>query len=364
MIREGRLGGFEAVTLILWPVLGKIYLSYASGIIAENFSAAWLAVFFGCLTALVWFLPLGALLKRFPGDDLITIGIKTVGPITGRLLGGLVLLYIFFGSALVLRQISETVIGTALPEIPLPAIIITFTLLMVLPAYWGIESTARTASLATPFLLIGGIGLFLLQIGNMSWDHLAPIFGPGAGQLAYNSFLRSSLLSEVVFLGFLAPAVPRKKVFAIGIYLIIAATLLLTGAMLVSQLIFPPGVAAEHAYPFYEIARSIYFGRFYQRVEFIFILVWLTITLLSLSVRFYLSTVGLAKIFKMPYYQPLILMMALVTVSTALLFPSYKETIFWDNLIQGRWGWAPAFIPPLLLYLAAVLSNKRGKEDA
>lgn len=300
MIREGRFGVFEAVTLLLWPALAKIYLSYSSGIIRENYSGAWIAVIIGCITACLWFLPLAALLNRYPGEDLASIAESVTGPVVGRLLTGIMVGYFFISTVLALRQIAETVIGTALPQIPLLAIIITFTVVMVLPSYWGVESTARFAALVTPFVLAGGIGLFLLQYKNMSLNNLAPLWGPGLKQLAINGFFHTSLLSELIFLGFLAPMLPRHKTTQAGIYLITAASVLLTAAMLVTQSIFPPQVAAENTYPFYEISRSIYFGRFYQRVEFVFIFVWISVVTLSLVVRFYFTTVGIARIFRMP----------------------------------------------------------------
>lgn len=363
MIREGRFGVFEAVTLLLWPTLAKIYLSYSSGIIQENYSGAWIAVIIGCITACLWFLPFAALLKRYPGEDMASITESVTGPVIGKLLTGVIVGFFFISTALVLRQIAETVIGTALPQIPLSAILITFTVIMVLPSYWGLESSARFAALATPFLLAGGIGLFLLQFKNMSINNLAPLWGPGLKILAINGFSRSSLLSELVFLGFLVPFIPREKTIQTGIYLIIAASVLLTAAMLGTQTIFPPQVAAENTYPFYEIGRSIYFGRFYQRVEFIFIFLWISIALLSLVVHFYFTTVGLARIFKMPYHQPLIGMVALMILAVALLFPNYNTVTYLDNLIRGHWSWIPAFLIPFIIYLTALILRKRGKTN-
>ncbi len=362
MIREGRLGVFEAVTLLFWPIMGKIFLSYASGIIKENTSAAWIAVFLGCLAALILFLPLYALMKRFPGEDMVSIGVKSAGPFLGNLLTAVIVIFIFFGAAVTLRQIAETIIGTALPQMPLLALILAFAVIMGLGAYWGLEATARIAAITTPFLIILLVGLLLMQLGNMNINYLAPLGGPGIGKLALNGFMRSSILSELVLLVFLAPALPRQKTGAVGFYLIGLSVIFLTGVMIIGQSIFPPPVAAENTFPFYEIARSIYFGRFFQRVEYIFIIIWITITLFSMIVRFYFAVTGMAKIFKMPYYQPLIGMAVLGTLGLALLFPSYNSTVWWDNLIRGRWAWAPAFGIPLLIYLITLLRGKRGTE--
>jgi hypothetical protein len=198
----------------------------------------------------------------------------------------------------------------------------------------------------------------------MNPNYLAPLWGPGISKLIINGFFRSSILSELVFLGFLVPSLPKLNPFKTGLILIAVATVLLTGAMIVTQMVFPPPVAAEHAYPFYEMARSIYFGRFYQRIEFIFILVWITMVLFSLSFRFYFTTVGLARIFRMPYYQPLLGMTALAVLAVALLYHNYTDTVYLDNLIRGRWAWVPAFLVPLFIYLVAVLMGKRCKNNA
>ncbi|MGQ9778698.1 MAG: GerAB/ArcD/ProY family transporter [Bacillota bacterium] len=360
MIREGRFGIFEGVVLLLFVTLGKIYLSYASDLIKENLSAAWLAVLLGSLIAVAWFLPLLALLSRFSGEDLIGIGEKVLGPVGGALLVGPILFFVFFSAVVVLRQVGETVIGTALPQTPLVAVLILLAAIAALTAHWGIESTARVASLAAPYILAGGVFLFFLQQPNMDFDYLAPLWGPGGKKLLLNSFLRSSLQNEMVLLGFLAPCLPARKLPAVGLWSIGLATFLLTAAMAVGQSIFPPAVATEHTFPFYEIARSIYVGGFFERLEMLFILVWLGFALLSLSVRFYVFVVGLAKFLKLPYYQPLIPMAALLLLAGALLLPDYPTTIYLDNLFRGRWAWLPAFAFPTLLCLMSLRQKKKG----
>ncbi|MGE5551248.1 MAG: GerAB/ArcD/ProY family transporter [Bacteroidota bacterium] len=362
MIREGRIGTFETVMVLLFPTLGKIYLSYAADLIKENLSAAWLVVLLGCLAAAAMFIPLAALLRRFPGEDLVGIAGHSLGPFLGGLAAGFVVLFIFFGTVVTLRQIGETVVGTALPQAPLLLMTATFAAIMALTGRWGLEAAARVASLAVPYLLIGGSALLLMQLPNMKADYLAPFWGPGAGKLALNGLLRSSVLSELVLLAFIAPAVARKKIVPSGVYLIILATIILAGTMLIGQMIFPPSVAAENTFPFYEIARSIYFGRFYQRVEFLFLLVWIVMTMFSLTVRFYFFVTAFAKIFKLPYYQPLVPLAALLTLGAALIFPDYTATVYWDNLIRGRWAWVPAFAAPAFIYCIAVLRGKRGND--
>jgi spore germination protein (amino acid permease) len=290
---------------------------------------------------------------------LIAIAQQTMGVILGNVLAGCIVFFIFITTVLVLRQIGETVIGTALPQMPLIVIMIAFTLIMAFAAYLGVESITRIAVLLLPFILIGGFLLFFLQWGNMDFDYLAPLWGPGIEKLALNSLLRSSILNDLIFIGFMAPMLPRAKIARVGVISGILATILLTGAMVIGQAIFPPPVAAQHTYPFYEIARSIYFGRFYQRPELLFVFVWVIITLMSLVAAFYFTTVGFAKIFKMPHYRPLILMMALAALGVGLLLPNYSTTIFLDNIIRGHWAWVPTFGIPGLIYLVAVLRGKK-----
>ena len=139
-MKEGRFGIFEGITLLLFVTLGKIYLSYASDLIEENLSAAWIVVFLGSLVAMAWFIPLAALLLRFPGEDLIGIGEKLLGPVGGALLVGPILFFIFASSVIVLRQVGETIIGTALPQAPLPVVLIVLAFIAALTARLGVPS--------------------------------------------------------------------------------------------------------------------------------------------------------------------------------------------------------------------------------
>jgi hypothetical protein len=66
------------------------------------------------------------------------------------------------------------------------------------------------------------------------------------------------------------------------------------------------------------MGRLINYGRFFQRVEAMFMLIWAAAALLYLSTVFYFILHIIQKTFKLKYYKPLIIPFAILILNLSL----------------------------------------------
>ncbi|NPV26276.1 MAG: GerAB/ArcD/ProY family transporter [Firmicutes bacterium] len=133
---------------------------------------------------------------------------------------------------------------------------------------------------------------------------------------------------------------------------------------LVYEMIFQLPVAEENVLPVYQLARIIRYGRFFQRLETIFVFFWLLNGLVALSAAFYGATTGLAKGLSLPDYRPILLATALVAYALAFIPPNYPTTMIWDRQFLQNLGWIITFVLPGLLFLVTLIRRKGGQSGA
>ncbi|MDA8210631.1 MAG: endospore germination permease [Clostridia bacterium] len=361
-IREGHIGYREAVALLAIMLITKVFLTCPSNISDLGGTAGWLVVLVYLLVAVVAVLPGLALLKRYPDRTLIEVAEEFGGAITGILVALLLFGYFLLSTVIIMRQFTETVIVALLPTTPISLITVFFLLGMLYPCYQGIESLTRGAWLLMPFFALGLFGVLALVLPWANPDYLFPFWGPGLPAILKAGPMKSSMLGEILLVTLLNPYLrDRQKVTAVVMSSLIISGLIFTLTVLVYQMVFPyPASGTEITYPMYNLARLIYFGRFVQRVESIFIFIWVFSLLVNVSALFYGTTVSLARGLNLPFYRPLLFPVAVLIYSLNFLILNFPTAAWLDAEVLHNYGWIIAFGLPALVWLLAKLRDKGG----
>ena len=111
--------------------------------------------------------------------------------------------------------------------------------------------------------------------------------------------------------------------------------------------------------PFYEMARLIYLNRYIQRLEAIFILLWVIVGIIAIAICLYGSLYVLAKLFKLPTIRPLIPVAALVMVQVAMLPPDTNSVLKIEAAFFGLFCAPGAVIFPITLLAAFLFKGRR-----
>lgn len=361
-IRDGHIGYRETIALLAIALSSKVFLTCPRNLAELGLTAGWLISLVHLLVALIAVLPMLSILKAYPEHTLIEISEDLAGPIAGILVSLVQFLFFLFTSIIIMRQFTETIIVALLPTTPISIITIFLLLGIIYPCYLGIEALSRGAWLLMPFLLFGLFGVLSMILPQIHFDYIFPLWGPGLAQILKTGAIKSSMLGEILLVSVLNPYLrERKQLNTVVIGSVLIYGVLFTLTMAIYEMVAPyPSAVNQSPYPLYSLARTIYFGRFLQRVESIFIFIWIFSLLVTISSLLYGATLSLARGLKIPVYQPLLFPLVILVYSLNFLIPSFLAATMLDAEVLHNYSWAVAFGLPALVWLMDKVKRKRG----
>ncbi|MDX9871298.1 MAG: endospore germination permease [Clostridia bacterium] len=357
-----KLGYSEAVAIAMVYIGAKVFLGYPRFLVEMGLNAAWLVVIIGAGVSMLFWLVVVSLLSRFPGKSILSISMIVLGPVLGLIVNLTVLFYLIASSSNLLRLFSDSIIITALPEAPISSLVLLFGVIMLLAAYLGLEALSRNAYISLPFVTAGVLAVLFSLYPFWETKNLLPLLGPGPLDVMINGFLNCSAFGEVMVLGILAPyfSFDKKMLRNIGIFSITLVGFGFLAITLVYLMVLPVPAALEHLAPFYQLSRSIFWGRYYQRLESVFILFWTYTAFLRLSLGLLVVALASKDIFRLPYYRPLLPALIIIFYSLALT-PDNLVTAIAIEKDRLLYSWVITLLLPAVLTLIAVLRKKEEK---
>ena len=120
--------------------------------------------------------------------------------------------------------------------------------------------------------------------------------GNGIPMIISKGLLRASIFSPIIYLFFITPFIKTHKNLKLAGYIGVGVSgILLIVSALAYLMVYPYPVSTESFLPIYQLSRLVSYGRFFQRIESIFLLIWVSSSLLYLSVILFLSVISLRK---------------------------------------------------------------------
>lgn len=354
-------GTYEAVCLTTLMMIAKVFYASLSVIIKAEGTAAWYGTIISCITSLIVFYLMYLLLKRFPGLDITQVFEAVLGKVAGKILNLLFCTYVLFYAAANLREFIEMIKAYNLPYTPPSILIFGFIAVASLIAYFGLEGVARISAIV--FIpVISGIAIILvLSIPYYDVDYLKPYWGYGFQKTLETGFLRSSAYEEFFILAIFINSIHGLKVFKkAGIISIVLTGIIFAVSILCYLMSFLYSVGSENLSGLFQLSRIIYFNRYVQRLESIFLFTWVIASLIAVSVAFYTSIGIYSKAFKIDNHRPLIFPFAFLLFMGALIPKNISELIqIYIHFIR-QYSLIITYTIPVLVLLIAVIFKKRG----
>lgn len=362
MTKEGSFGPAEAIILLAISNIARMFLPYPRLLNEIGASAAWMTLLGGLVVALVGFYLMYLVLKKNPGQTIVEITEDTFGPVVGMSINLVIVVFFIAVGSLFAREFSEALIIAALPRLPISIISISYLGMGVLGAYLGIETLARTSRLAYPYIFGGILLLLLALIPQLEINNLFPVMGNGLLQVFGAGTLSTASITEIIFAGVIIQSMGGIDKFRrVGYHSMLLAFGLFIAVLLVMNLAFHWSTMAENTLPFYRMARNIYLGRFVQRVESVFIIIWSVVAFIKIAVTLYGSAVTLARALKLPDYRPLLWPLITIMFTLSLLPPDLPTTVKLDIELLRPFAIITNYLLPLLLL--AVYWLRRGSRE-
>lgn len=363
MINEGKFGVREAVTLTTLVLTSKVFYTSISVLFKATSTSAWYTTLISCSVSMILFSIVCSLMKRYPNKNLVQIFDIVTGKFIGKILSLIFCAYFIFYSGATIREFVEMVISYVLPH-TMPSMIITvFLVIVVAYAYVGIEGIARMSYVGFFCVIIGLITILILPYKAYDINNLIPIGGYGIERTLTVGFWRSSAYSEVIFLTFLADCLyGAKHLKKVGLISLALSGIIISIGTVCSLMAFEYAQGGENLSSLFQLSRVIYISRFLQRIESVFIFIWVIASIINVSLAFYVSVSIFCKAFNVPKPRPCLLPFAYFTFMVTLLPKNISEASeVYIKFFRQYSIIITYFIPILVLLISMVRGNKGGR---
>lgn len=285
-----KIGYIEAIAIITLVIINKVILILPKEIISQTGSAAVLNVVYVSILAflIVWLISL--LYKRFQGYDIIDVSHYLGGNFLKYLIGTLYFILFILVPIFVLRNFAETIKNVYFRSSPFIFILLFFIVSTIIANRFSHRVLAKANLI---LMILGFLGIALILIASFrrfSYDQLFPLFGYGFKETFVYGLSSLFSFSGIGYLFFFGPILDKpqdfKKISIIsiiisGIYLILTVACIL--------LSFSFSFKSGESMSLYLLARTIDFGKFIQRVDAVFIFMWIVSSILYVSFSIYFS---------------------------------------------------------------------------
>jgi hypothetical protein len=316
------MGMAEGMALAFIVTIPTIFLNMPASFIQSTGSSNWAVPVLGGLFSGVLLAAQLFVLSRYSGD-LLSAAEKLLGKYAAYAIGFFFWL-VFFGTAsLWTRQFAESTMLTALPYANFNTVIIGYSLPVMFIVYLGIETLCQATYVMLPFILLGMLLVFAGLTSVLKPLYLLPWQGKGLATLFRPTLFATAANIPVILLLIMAPAFQTGRTIQTALAFGFGGSCILRGVTTaVFIMIFGSAVAAEKMLPFFEMARLIYINKYVQRLEAVFILLWVIVGILAIAACLYGTLYITAKLLRLPEIKPLILPMSVIMTQLASLFPN------------------------------------------
>jgi len=276
---------------------------------------AWLAVLIGMGEGLIFVAVFTLLAQRFKGKSLVEIATLVYGPVLGKTISLIFLVYLFHLGALVLSNFSRF-FGLILPETPHRVFSLLIMLVCILSVQKGIEVIARCAIIFVPINIAILLADTFLLINEMKLENLLPILDVPIDKLllAAHGTATFPFGETVVFLMLFCYLKASNRGILISSFFAVITTGILI-MIAVARNFSVLGASTEaYIYPSFQAIQNINVADILNRIEILVAINLLNMGIIKISVLLFGTVTGTAQVLGLKSYKPLIIPFSILMV--------------------------------------------------
>lgn len=286
-----KLQKYEAICLILIVMVSKLILNIPYYIINLVGTGAVINMIYIGIIGLIFILILNYLFQKFPNSDIIDISEYLGGKVLKTIVSIIFICVFFFVAYLTLSDFANMLKIIYFEKSPLIFILLFFMVGIVVSNLIGFKAIVRTICFVVPFTIISILLALFTVYDDFSMNKFTPFFGYNFQTTFVNGLLNTFSLYIITYYYFLMPLLKDSfhyQKITTASYAISWVLLFLTVVSILT--IFPIENDTEPINSLYLLSRKITLGDFVQRLDAIFILLWLISIFCYLSVSIFMIT--------------------------------------------------------------------------
>ena len=263
----------------------------------------------------------------------------TLGRFLGTLVCALITISFLVAISFSMRLFAGGAVIGLLPDVPIEILLIVLIFASAYSAWTGLESLARASTFFFAPTLLSFIIIVVTSMRDLDLRNLLPFWGPGPVEVGLAGFQLVGLWGILPAFAALKTYIRREEELRTGVLTgLIAAGTTLTASVIALLLFFPYPSGTRLSHPMGILARSIYLGRYFQRLEALFIFTWFFPSAIQAGFTYFVILVFLAQMSGVNTYRPFLPAVSLATFAIAAMPVSVHKaaellaTYFFDSV--------------------------------
>lgn len=284
MERE-KTNSIEAISLIIIIMINHLILNFPNNIIFQTGSASIINVVYISIISVLFFLIIYKMMNKFPGKNIIDIAKYLGGEKLKNIISIIFVIYLIFVSSSLIRSFSEIIKIIYFPNANIFTIIFSFVLVSLIINSYGTRTVSKVNLLLMPIILCSVAFIFLTSFKDFQFERIFPVLGYGVKETFLDGLKNLYSFGGILCL-FLIPSELEdyKKFKRVGLISIIISALYLLLSISSLLFLFSSLSAGKELLSVYLNTRTIELGKTIQRVDAIFIMIWILAFIAYLSV--------------------------------------------------------------------------------
>ena len=331
---DSKITSTEAIFLVVTIFVAHTLSSLPQNLINNTKSSTIInLIYIGIIVTLISYL-IYRLLKNFGSQDIIDISEYLGGKIFKNIIGCIFIIYLVISSSSLLKDFCEGLHIAFFPMTNVSYIIISFVIVLFVTNSLSFGSNIKAISIVFPIVLASIVFLFIGNISHFSYENFFPILGKGFVNTFITGIGNIGALGGIFLLYFLPPYLKKpEKMKKICILSVIIGSIYLILCLATIVFMFSLFVGTGKVLPLYSAARYIEFGTFFQRLESLFMVIWILEICCYLVIinRFSISIIQ--KLTNIEDQKPLAFIYPLLILGVSLLSKNYATIRYFESKI-------------------------------
>lgn len=354
----------QATTILISTIIGVGVLPLPLFAVRAGDTGAPLVTISGIVLASIGLFILTLLGVRHPQKTIITYSQDIVGKWLGRFCSFFVISFFLVLTGLAAREFGAVVVSAVLRETPLEITVIVMLMLACLSCRNNINVFAYIHNFYVPMILAPVIIVVALSLKNANLLYLRPIIGNNLiemfkGMLTVSALFQGSFVVTIIIPSMKTPKKAMKASFwgifvSGGLYLLI---------VIATVAVFGPEEIKQIFWPTLELARTTTMpGNILQRLDVIFLAVWVTAVFTTLFSSYYLTIHSIKELFSLKDHKMLSYFILPIVFILAMM-PNDILQMYEVIQLVGRAGLLITILYPGLLLMIDFIKSWRRKKS-
>lgn len=357
-----KIGKIETLALFITIISNNIIINISTIILNVTNTGAWVNVIYLTVICLLLTLLICKFFKPFINSDILDVSYFLGGKVLKYIVAILYIILFLSFSALCLRYFANSLNIIYFNNTPLVLLILFLLVPAAIAGKAGLKAVSGSNIIFVPIYVLSLLVFFFAAIRFFDWQNLFPIFGNGIKETFLTNATNIFAFNVVAYLYFLKPFLKDENhykkisIFAVimcGIYLLISILTLLMTFSFISH--------TDETLSMYLVTRLISFGRFFQRIDAIFIFTWILVILSFISLNLFIIAHIIKKTTRLKSHSELVFASSALMFSLSLLFKNMSTIKYLTANVYKIYAVILVFIVSFLILLFAYIKKKRSK---